>query len=117
MGPWPGVTLATGLGLLISVASAQEVAPASPPPAAASAQKIPFHIDVQPLAEALNELGDRSGLTVIMYSDLGRGLLASPVIGSYAPRDALDRLLAHTGLHYEYLDTKTVLILRSATSK
>ncbi len=31
--------------------------------------------------------------------------------GEYTPSSALDQLLAHTGLHYEYLDAKTVAVL------
>src|SRR5688572_11715565 len=58
----------------------------------------------QPLADALNKLSEMMNLQFVFYSDVGRGIAAPRLSGAYTARQALDRLLADTGLYYEYLD-------------
>ncbi|MFL6604479.1 MAG: TonB-dependent receptor domain-containing protein [Steroidobacteraceae bacterium] len=79
--------------------------------AASDAKKVTLHIPPQPVSDALSEFGRQTGLTVMIQSVVGRGVTAPRLEGDYVPVDALDQLLAHTGLHYEYLDDKTVAVL------
>jgi len=73
-------------------------------------RKVTLDIPAQPLADALRALGEQSGIAVLIQSQIG--LENAPALkGSYTPNEALQRLLAATGLHYEYLDPKTVAVL------
>jgi len=47
----------------------------------------------------------------MIQSVVGHGVISPKLDGKYTPATALDQLLAHTGLHYEYLDAKTVVVL------
>jgi len=93
------------LALLAASAFAQQTPPAS------VVQKVTLHIDPQPVGDALSEFGRQTGLTVMIQSAVGRGVTSPRLEGQYTPASALDQLLAHTGLHYEYLDAKTVAVL------
>ncbi|TBV12621.1 TonB-dependent siderophore receptor [Stutzerimonas kirkiae] len=71
--------------------------------ASAAAQAAPVALDIpaQPLAGALRQLGEASGLTIAVDSALLRGLNAPAVRGNLEAVDALARLLANSGLHYQ----------------
>ena len=85
------------------------------PPPEAVVQKVALNIEPQPVGEALNELGRQTGLVIIVYSAVGRGVSAPRITGKLTPEHALDQILANTGLRYEYLDAKTVAVLSSQT--
>src|SRR5688572_9101757 len=70
-----------------------------------------LNIPSQPIGDALNEFGRQSGLHVVIYSGLGKGMISRPLSGSFSTQAALDTLLAGTNLRYEYLDASTVAIL------
>lgn len=57
-----------------------------------------FDIAPQLMADALADFGRQSGLQVSMDADQVRGLSTQGVEGTMTPRQALDRLLASTGL-------------------
>ncbi len=95
------------LVLLTAAANAQQ----SPPPA--FIQKVALNIASQPVADALSELGRQTGLGIVVYSSLGRGVTAPKLEGQYTPAEALARILTPAGLHAEYLDEKTVAVLES----
>jgi outer membrane receptor protein involved in Fe transport len=84
---------------------------------AGAAEKTQYNLAAQPLGEALKQLGQQSGLTVVMDSDLVRGRVAPPLSGSYTPEEALSRVLASSGLSVEYLDAHTVAIRSEKTAK
>lgn len=58
----------------------------------------------QPLANALVEFADVTGMTALVDGDLASGLHSSPVKGRLAPREALRILLAGTGVAIRYAD-------------
>ncbi|MFL6605200.1 MAG: STN domain-containing protein [Steroidobacteraceae bacterium] len=91
--------------LLTTMAPAQQQVPAS------VAQKVILHIAPQPVGDALSEFGRQTGLTIMIQSAVARGVISPRLEGEYTPASALDQLLAHTGLRYEYLDAKTVAVL------
>ncbi|WPG41438.1 secretin and TonB N-terminal domain-containing protein [Variovorax sp. EBFNA2] len=65
---------------------------------------VPLHFDLpeQPLARSLAVFGYLTGHSVLVTSGLTDGREASPVQGDFAPRDALQRMLAGTGLVARY---------------
>lgn len=74
--------------------------------------RIAFHIDAQPMGKALTDLGEQSGLRVLVRGeDLRPGQrLERSVSGELTVRAALEQVLAESGLSYEFLDEKTVRI-------
>ncbi|MBL8267772.1 TonB-dependent siderophore receptor [Steroidobacter sp.] len=72
---------------------------------------VQIDIRAQPLDDALNEFARQTGLQVFfLASDDSRRLISTPLTGSLEPEGALARLLANTGLSYEYIDARTVAI-------
>ena len=86
------------------------------PPRAVIVQEVALNIEPQPIGAALNELGRQTGLVIIVYSSVGRGVSAPRITGKLTPQHALDQILANTGLRYEYLDARTVAVLSSQTA-
>ena len=77
----------------------------------ASGAPVELNIEAQPIGDALNEFGRQTGLHVVLYSALGKGLHSPRLVGSYTVSAALARLLENSGLRYEPLDDRTVAIL------
>ncbi|HEV7609210.1 MAG TPA: STN domain-containing protein [Steroidobacteraceae bacterium] len=69
-----------------------------------------FHIDSQPLEDALQEFAGQSGMQIIFFSNLIDGRTAPAVHGRYTPTAALDRLLAQSGLTYRVINPTTIEI-------
>jgi iron complex outermembrane recepter protein len=99
---WLGV-----LTVFSSAAVAQQIPPS------AFVQKVTLNIPSQPIASAIRELGQQTGLTIVIDSQLGRDVKAPALIGSYTTVEALRRILPKA-LHTEYLDQKTVAVMASA---
>lgn len=64
----------------------------------ASAAQVRISIAAQPLAEALNDWARQTRLQLIVEQPLVNGKSAPAVAGDLTPREALDRLLAGSGL-------------------
>lgn len=98
----------------VCIAAFGEVTMAGTPPvperAEASSQRVPLDISSQPIGDALNEFAHQAGLQVVFYTDIGRGLMAPAVTGAFTAKEALERLLAGTGLHYQFIGAGTVVI-------
>ena len=69
-----------------------------------------LRIESQPIDEALNEFARQSGLQVVLQTEEVRGIRAPRIEGALTAQAALERLLANTGLSYEYLDARTVAV-------
>ena len=80
---------------------------------AASAGQRSFNIPAQPLREALLIFSQQSGLQVTAQGPLVEGRMGAAVSGSYAPADALARLLAGTGLTYRFDGNDAVRLERA----
>lgn len=63
---------------------------------------IPLDIPVQPLADALEQFGVRTGLPVIFDAALMDGRRSTAVLGEQRPMQALQTMLAGTGLVAQY---------------
>ncbi|MBS0219684.1 MAG: TonB-dependent receptor [Proteobacteria bacterium] len=74
-----------------------------------------FDISAQSLAGGLTQFGQQSGWQVSVGTDLIRGLSTSGVSGTMAPAEALQRLLAGTGLTYVLSDGTVILKKQSST--
>ena len=78
---------------------------------AAEPAEIAVRIDAQPLAEALKVLAQQTGLQLLVdAAEIPPGARAPEISGQYSPREALERMLAKTGLKYEFIDARTVRI-------
>ena len=91
------------LSTLYLSGSIAAVAIAVTAPAVLAQQSEPIAVDLpaQPLGASIRDLALRSGRTVLVDADLVEGLRAKALRGSFTLEDALDRLLAHSGLTYE----------------
>lgn len=80
---------------------------------AAIAQEAPrqasFSIPAQPLGSALAAFGRQAGMQVSVDAGAVRGRTAEAVTGMFSSEEALDRLLAGTGLTYR-IDGRTVIV-------
>jgi hypothetical protein len=81
-------------------------------PPAAFIRKVALNIPSQPVADAILELAQQSGLTIMIESQLGRDVKAPALTGSYSTAEALKRILPQA-LHTVYLDSKTVAVMAS----
>lgn len=66
------------------------------------AEPVRFDLPAQPLEMSLAVFGRITGYSVLVASSLTVGREAAAVQGDYAPRDALQRMLAGTGLAARY---------------
>jgi iron complex outermembrane recepter protein len=71
---------------------------------------VTFHIEGRSLKAALTQFGEQSGLQILFSKETVEGLSAQDVSGTFTPEAALQRLIAHTGLRYEFVNRHTVRI-------
>lgn len=67
-------------------------------------------IPEQPLASALQSLANQLEVQIVFFSGATKGLTASPLTGSFTRDQALDAILAGTGLRYVFLNENSVAI-------
>src|SRR5690242_15555098 len=98
------VQTSVGAILLCCVANAQANDPKS----------VKVDIQQQSVMEALKELGEQTGLQLLMRVDTVStdGIVVQPVSGKLSVKAALDKLLAGTGLTYEFVNDRTIRISR-----
>jgi hypothetical protein len=77
----------------------------------ASAEAIRFDLPAQPLAEALQAYGRVAELSVMAQTELLNGRVSAPVNGMYPVREALQRLLAGTGLEARFSGDNEAIIV------
>lgn len=93
--------LALAACLALNALAAQAQAPAATPapaPNVAATAALPVQIAAQPLAQALNDLARQARLELVVQPAQVQGRQAPAVQGTFTARQALDRLLAGTGL-------------------
>jgi iron complex outermembrane receptor protein len=66
--------------------------------AAAEPARRNFNLPADLAANSLKAFAQQSGIEVVIRAELGRTVRTQPVRGEYTPREALERLLARTGL-------------------
>jgi iron complex outermembrane receptor protein len=77
---------------------------------AETGQKQNFHIPAQSLSSALLQFSEDTGIKTFFSADVARNIKTSGVSGSYTPQQALDKLLANTGIAYRFTDTQSVTL-------
>jgi iron complex outermembrane receptor protein len=80
------------------------------PPTVADETAQRFAIPSQPLADALLQFSAESGVKLFFSSKIAKNLKTSGINGNFTPTQALDRLLAESGLHYRYTQADAVTI-------
>jgi Secretin and TonB N terminus short domain len=98
---------AVGIVVLSTAAAAQE----SKTPSAYN-----LTIPAEPLADALNDLAQQSGLQILFSSDLVARLRSAPLKGSVTADEAMRHLLANTGLRFEFVNPHTIAIFAASGS-
>src|SRR5580700_7873767 len=85
-----------------------------------SAAAIPtyrFHIEGQPLNQALQVFSDQSGLQIVYHTELLPDTATHRVDGTYDAQTALNRLLRGTGLVARQLNARTFAIATQEVSR
>ena len=83
--------------------------------AADATDRAGLNIGAQPLSRALLDFSEQTGLQIGYASDLASGKVTEGVDGIDDPGVALDKILARTGLEYEFVNRETVVIRTAAT--
>lgn len=81
----------------------------------AEAAKIELRIAAQPLDQALQEFSKQSGMQIIFFANLTSGLQSPEVTGKYTVADALEQLLAGSGLTFRLINARTVEIRKAGS--
>jgi iron complex outermembrane receptor protein len=100
MNTWRNKTMALAMSLAATLAAAE-------PPAEAG---LPLHIAAQPVGDALNDLARQTGLQVVLFAEASAGVVTPPLNGVYTPSAALEKLLAATGLRFEFINSNTIAV-------
>jgi iron complex outermembrane receptor protein len=72
--------------------------------------RVKFNLPSQPLADSLRALASQTQTNILFDQALVRGMTAQPLDAELSLDQAIDRLLAGTGLSYRKTDDKTVVI-------
>lgn len=86
------------LGMALATGAAQAAADRAVPPPSATPSAQHYHIAPGPLGLSLAEVAAGAGMALSFDPALTQGLHGPAVVGSFTPREALQRLLAGSGL-------------------
>lgn len=78
-----------------------------------AAEKRPFDVPAQTATSALNTFAEQADITLVFSQDDVAGIVLGELDGSYSINEALERLLAGTGLVWGTADTGAIAISRS----
>jgi outer membrane receptor protein involved in Fe transport len=96
--------------------AASTLAGLSRPVGAATENEREFHLPAQALGPALRAIAHASGLQIMMPADAVEGHQAPPLEGHYTPEQAIERLLAGSGLSATVSDGTVIIRGRSEPS-
>lgn len=130
-GAWPSRAILGMVMLLgIGVGTAQSQGQREPRPAVpqqtrgqqhtirlAQAGELHFNIPSQPLSTALRQFSQAANLELFFDAALTEGLRTPGLSGTYVPEQALQRLLAGTGLRYRFTSPSTVTLERQVAQE
>jgi Secretin and TonB N terminus short domain len=77
---------------------------------APSAAPIHFALPAEPLVDAINAYGRTADIAVLVDSSALTGRMSAPLDGDFSPREALQRLLAGTGLQARFTSSDEAVI-------
>ncbi len=98
------------LSTLLLAAGAHCAAAQDRPERSLKSDAITLNIPPLPLGKALTEFARQSGLQVVLYTKVGKGINSPSVVGSYTPDAALALMLENTDLRVQWMDGHTVAI-------
>jgi catecholate siderophore receptor len=81
-----------------------------------TAANIRFDIPAQPLSDALGDFARQARIRVQVDAAAAAGVRSQGVSGVYGPAEALERLLAGTGLSGRFTGTRTATVMREGTT-
>lgn len=113
-GGWPGRALAGVLLATVAVPALAAETGGRIVVAQQTGNTAAFAIAGGPLPGALAAFGQVTGLQVLYPSGLAQGVTSAGVTGTMTPREALNRLLAGTGLTARFVDAGTVTLEKAA---
>jgi len=108
---WVATGLASGLGHAV----AQQTMVASTRPVA-RVQAVSFDVPAQSLGDAIAQAAQQADVNVVWWAEVGEGLKAPRLEGSFTPQRAFAALLINTPLRADFVDAHTVVI-RSAAAQ
>ena len=82
---------------------------------AEASEELSHDIAAQPLAQALSEFATQTGLQVVYVSEIAATQASNRAPRGLPAADALQRLLAGTGLRFEFLNDRTVRIFAGSS--
>jgi outer membrane receptor protein involved in Fe transport len=103
--------IAAFLLLVDAIAGAQQ--PTHPGTPVSGEGRIKFDIRLQPLSQALNLLARQADVNVFFNDDVVPKNISRELRGTYTVAQALEKLLEHTGLQFEYVGQKTLTVMKS----
>lgn len=71
---------------------------------------IHFSLPAEPLTDAINAYGQTADIAVLVDSSALAGRMSAPLTGDFSPREALQRLLAGTGLEAQFTSSDEAVI-------
>jgi iron complex outermembrane receptor protein len=111
------VPFAMALATLTSAEVAAQEVPAAtvvtPEAPTAATTLTDFSISAGSLSDALHQFSEQSGIQVFFESELVNGKAAPGITGSLQAQDALNALLAGSGLVHQFVNDKTLILRRS----
>lgn len=105
-------TLAISLALAFAGAGLPDFAQAGETAAASAADAIGLDLPAAPLGESLNALARQAGVQIVYAGSLAEGRIAPALKGRYRVAEALQRLLAGSGLEARARDARTFTVTR-----
>ena len=87
------------------------------PTNAQAGEAIAFNIPAQSLSSALLQFSTDSGIRIFFKAELTRARKSKSLTGLYTPQQALDKLLANTGIQYHYTATHSVTLSQQPNSQ
>src|SRR5262245_4571 len=81
---------------------------------AEASAELSHDIAAQPLVQALNEFAAQTGLQVIYVSRIAANRVSKGAPSGLRAADAMQRLLADTGLHFEFLNDRAVRVFEGS---
>jgi iron complex outermembrane recepter protein len=101
--------VAAAVAFVVALAGGQASAQERPDAAIAQAQQRTYNIPSQPLAGALTAFGQQSGMQVSISAGLAQGVTSPGASGSLTAAQALQMLLAGTGITYRLAGNTAML--------
>lgn len=103
--------------ILLGVSCAGGLIPAAiAAPATTKARTQSFHIEAQPLGSALKDFAAQAGIQLLFSEADAEGRATTGLDGAFSAAEALQRLLAGSGLVYEFPTADAAIVRRAGTS-